>query len=116
MMESGSDTDSTPKQQIMPDGIVELVFHYADPWKTHVAGEQPFVQPKSFAISQMPKYIEIESNGRTGFIAALATKPVYVLRFYAHRLVRLIKKRNCVGKNRHGQQTPQSGRSIRATT
>jgi len=69
MMESGSDTDSTPKQQIMPDGIVELVFHYADPWKTHVAGEQPFVQPKSFAISQMRKYIEIESNGRTGFIA-----------------------------------------------
>ena len=49
------------------------------------------------------------------FITALATKLLYVFTLYAHRLVRSRTKRNCVGKNRHGQQAPQSRRAIRVT-
>lgn len=69
MMESEHADDRAPKSLIVPDGIVEIVFHYGDPWITTVAGGRSMVQPRSFAISQMRKYIEIESNGRTGFVS-----------------------------------------------
>ena len=69
MMESEHEDDYAPKSLIVPDGIVEIVFHYGDPWITTVAGGKSMVQPRSFAISQMRKYIEIESNGRTGFVS-----------------------------------------------
>lgn len=69
MMESEHEDDHAPRSLIVPDGIVEIVFHYGDPWITTVAGGQRMVQPRSFAVSQMRKYIEIESNGRTGFVS-----------------------------------------------
>lgn len=69
MMESEHADDNAPKSLIVPDGIVEIVFHYGDPWITTVAGGESMVQPRSFAVSQMRKYIEIESNGRTGFVS-----------------------------------------------
>lgn len=69
MLESENKTDYSPKEQIMPDGIVEFVTHYGDPWITTVAGKTGKVQPDSFVISQMRKHIDIESNGTTGFIA-----------------------------------------------
>ncbi|MXX03033.1 MAG: helix-turn-helix transcriptional regulator [Gemmatimonadetes bacterium] len=69
MMESEHEDDHAPRSLIVPDGIVEIVFHYGDPWITTVAGGRRLVQPRSFAVSQMRKYIEIESNGRTGFVS-----------------------------------------------
>ena len=69
MMESEHADDHASRSLIMPDGIVEVVFHYGDPWITTVAGGKRTVQPKSFAISQMRRCIEIESNGRTGFVS-----------------------------------------------
>lgn len=69
MMESEHEDDHAPKSLIVPDGIVEIVFHYGDPWITTVAGGKSMVQPRSFAVSQMRQYIEIESNGRTGFVS-----------------------------------------------
>ncbi len=69
MMESEHEDDHAPRSLIVPDGIVEIVFHYGDPWITTVAGGKRMVQPRSFAVSQMRKYIEIESNGRTGFVS-----------------------------------------------
>ena len=69
MMESERENDHAPRSLIVPDGIVEIVFHYGDPWLTTVAGGKSMVQPRSFAVSQMRKYIEIESNGRTGFVS-----------------------------------------------
>ena len=68
-MESEHEDDHAPKSLIVPDGIVEIVFHYGDPWITTVAGGKRMVQPRSFAVSQMRKYIEIESNGLTGFVS-----------------------------------------------
>lgn len=69
MIESEKEGDQSDKEQIMPDGIVEFVTHYADPWITTVAEEKGEVQPESFVISQMRKYIQIESNGTTGLIS-----------------------------------------------
>lgn len=69
MLESEGE-ESAPKEQIMPDGIVEAVFHYGEPWTTTVAGMPSMVQPKSFAISMMRKHVEIEPNGgKTGFFS-----------------------------------------------
>ncbi len=67
MMES--ENEPFPKEQILPDGIVELVFHYKDPYITYPGSGKPFKQPRSFAISQMRQCIEIESDGETGFFA-----------------------------------------------
>ncbi|MBN2597775.1 MAG: AraC family transcriptional regulator [Marinifilaceae bacterium] len=69
MMESEKEDECCPKEQIMPDGILEFVTHYRDPWLTTIAGEAPALQAQSFVVSQMRKSIEIESNGKTGFIS-----------------------------------------------
>jgi AraC-like DNA-binding protein len=67
-MESETEEDVFPRERIMPDGIVELVFHWGDPYHTFQDDRQ-FLQPRSFAISMMRKLVEIESNGRTGLLA-----------------------------------------------
>jgi len=61
--------DFNTKERILPDGIVELVFHYGDPYLTHNSIGNTQEQPRSFAISQIQDFIEIQSNGRTGMIS-----------------------------------------------
>ena len=51
--ESESTDDVYQRELIMPDGIVELVFHYGDPFYTWQNGRR-FQQPQSFAVSMMP--------------------------------------------------------------
>lgn len=68
MMESEKDDDIFPREQIMPDGIVEIIFHYGDPYITYRGGSE-FLQPQCFAISMMRHCVEIESAGRTGFVS-----------------------------------------------
>lgn len=67
--ESEFPEDHFVKVKILPDGIVEIVFHYRDPFITYLANGENFIQPKGFAISQMRRFIEIESNGKTGFVS-----------------------------------------------
>jgi AraC-like DNA-binding protein len=67
-MESESKEDGYPRSRIVPDGIVEVIFHYGEPCTTY-QDDVGFLQPKSFAISMMKKYVEIESTGNTGFIS-----------------------------------------------
>jgi len=69
MLESETADDFYPKERIMPDGIVEIVFHYREPFITYSQNGVRFIQPKGFAVSQMRRFIEIESNGSTGFIS-----------------------------------------------
>lgn len=67
-MESEADDDVYPRSLIMPDGIVEVIFHYEKPFYTWQDGKQ-FLQPENFAISMMRKFVEIGSSGKTGFIS-----------------------------------------------
>jgi AraC-like DNA-binding protein len=67
-MESETPEDNYPRSQILPDGIVEVIFHYEDPFYTWQDGEQ-CLQPVHFAISMMRKFVEIGSSGKTGFIS-----------------------------------------------
>lgn len=68
VMESEQPDDAYPRELIMPDGIVEIVFHHGDPFYTWQDGTR-FLQPRSFAISMMRKHVAIESSGRIGFVS-----------------------------------------------
>ena len=52
-------------QRILPDGIVELVFHLVEPMVTAGTGQQP----SSFVISQMKKPIQISSPSAVHYIS-----------------------------------------------
>ena len=67
-MESENEEDAYPRSLIMPDGIVEVVFYYQSPFFIWQDGVRR-VHPEHAAVSMMKKYLEIESNGKTGFIA-----------------------------------------------
>lgn len=67
-MESENDEDIYPRSLIMPDGIVEIIFHYEVPFYTWQDNNQ-FLQPENFAVSMMKQYSEIASSGKTGFIS-----------------------------------------------
>ena len=67
--ESEGEDDFYPKEKILPDGIVEIVFHFKEPFITYYDDRIKFKQPQAFAISQMRKYVEIESDGLVGLIS-----------------------------------------------
>ncbi len=54
----------------MADGIVELVFHFGDPFLTHFADGTIATQPAGFAIAQSGKHILIQPTGKIGLISA----------------------------------------------
>jgi AraC-like DNA-binding protein len=57
-------------ERILPDGIVEIVFHYGAPFAMRYAGESFRVQPTSLAVSQTRRFVEIRPTGRSGFVSA----------------------------------------------
>ena len=61
--------DGAPRERILPDGCVELVFHFRDQFCTHFANGKSSMQPESFVVGQMNRFIEIEPRGRIGFVA-----------------------------------------------
>jgi AraC-like DNA-binding protein len=62
------------RERILPDSCVELVIHFRDPFQTHFADGTSALQPQSFVVGQMKRFLEIEPAGRMGLIA---------VRFYA---------------------------------
>jgi AraC-like DNA-binding protein len=67
-MESETDEETYPRSLIMPDGIVEIIFHYKDPF-LYYSGNTQMLLPDNAAVSMMKQYIEIESSEKTGFVA-----------------------------------------------
>lgn len=57
------------RERILPDSCVELVIHFREPFRTHFADGTYAVQPQSFVVGQMKRFLEIEPAGRMGFIA-----------------------------------------------
>jgi AraC-like DNA-binding protein len=58
-----------PRERILPDSCVELVFHFNDPFLSHFSDGESAVQPRSFLVGQMKRFLEIEPAGRMGLIA-----------------------------------------------
>lgn len=60
----------TDRQRILPDGCMEMIFHYGDHYRQYLADGSSIIQPRSFVFGQITGYIEIEPTGSTGLIAA----------------------------------------------
>lgn len=73
------------RQRIIPDGCVEMIFHYGDLCKQYLEGGSSILQPKCFVFGQVTRPLDIEPTGRTGIFAVrfnpdgfvpFATKPL----------------------------------------
>jgi len=68
-LESDAPVRNAARERILPDSCVELVFHFADPFRSHFANGESAIQPRSFVAGQMRRFLEIEPAGRAGFVA-----------------------------------------------
>lgn len=68
-LESDGPIRETTRERILPDSCMELVFHFADPFRSHFANGESAFQPRSFVVGQMKRFLEIEPAGRAGFVA-----------------------------------------------
>jgi AraC-like DNA-binding protein len=63
-------TSNPEKQRIVPDGCMEMIFHYGDPYKQYAEDGSFIIQPACFVFGQITTALEIEPTGHTGIIAA----------------------------------------------
>jgi AraC-like DNA-binding protein len=73
------------KQRIIPDGCVEMIFHYGDLYKQYLEDGSSILQPRCFVFGQVTRPLDIEPTGKTGIFAVrfnpdgfipFATKPL----------------------------------------
>jgi len=57
------------RERILPDGCVELVIHFRDPFRTYFPDGTSALQPRGFVVGQMKRFMEIEPAGGMGLIA-----------------------------------------------
>ncbi|MGV3630343.1 MAG: DUF6597 domain-containing transcriptional factor [Bacteroidota bacterium] len=62
--------DLPEKQRIVPDGCMELIFHYGDLYNQFREDGSCFTQPKAFVFGQITTPLEIAPTGATGILAA----------------------------------------------
>jgi hypothetical protein len=61
-------TASPQKQRIVPDGCMEMIFHYGDLYQQYV-GSECLVQPRCFVFGQITQPLEIAPTGITGIFS-----------------------------------------------
>ena len=57
------------KQRIVPDGCMEMIFHYGDLYKQYIEDGSYIIQPKCFVFGQITHPLDIEPTGETGIFA-----------------------------------------------
>ena len=68
ILESPKD-ENPERQKIVPDGCMEMIFHYGDLYKQHLSSEKSIIQPRSFVFGQLSEPLEIEPTGKIGIFA-----------------------------------------------
>jgi AraC-like DNA-binding protein len=58
------------KQRVVPDGCMEMIFHYGDLYKQYFEDGSSIIQPRSFVFGQISSYIEIAPTGISGIVSA----------------------------------------------
>lgn len=58
------------KQRIVPDGCMEMIFHYGDRYHQYTAEGHYIVQPACFVFGQITTSLDIAPTGTTGIFAA----------------------------------------------
>ncbi len=61
--------EAPEKQTIVPDGCLEMIFHYGDLYKQYVENGNSIIQPRCFVIGQLTRPLEIEPTGETGIFS-----------------------------------------------
>jgi len=64
------ESDASPNQdieKIIPDGFIEIIYHYGDTYRISLTGDWKEQNDKLFA-GQIDKHFYIENDGRTGMI------------------------------------------------
>lgn len=61
--------DVAVKQRIVPDGCIEMIFHYGDLYKQYLPDGTSIVQPRCFVIGQLTQPLQIEPAGATGIFS-----------------------------------------------
>ncbi|PQA93233.1 AraC family transcriptional regulator [Chryseobacterium shigense] len=65
-----SPEEEIPQQQtIVPDGCMEMIFHYGDLYKQYMDDGQAVVQPRSCVFGQLTQPLVIEPTGTTGMFS-----------------------------------------------
>ncbi|WP_294311686.1 helix-turn-helix transcriptional regulator [uncultured Chryseobacterium sp.] len=65
-----SPKEETPeKQTIVPDGCMEMIFHYRDLYKQYLDKGNSIIQPRCFVIGQLTRPLDIEPTGETGIFS-----------------------------------------------
>lgn len=59
----------TERQTIVPDGCMEMIFHYGDFYKQYTENGNCIIQPKCFVIGQLTRPLKIEPTGETGIFS-----------------------------------------------
>ncbi|MCT4221549.1 helix-turn-helix transcriptional regulator [Elizabethkingia anophelis] len=57
------------KQTIVPDGCMEMIFHYGDLYKQYLDNGNSIIQPRCFVIGQLTRPLEIEPTGEIGIFS-----------------------------------------------
>jgi len=60
---------SVEKQIIVPDGCMEMIIHYGDPYIQFLTNEKTIVQPRSFVFGQITSPLVIAPTGSSGIVA-----------------------------------------------
>ncbi|GJM27703.1 MAG: AraC family transcriptional regulator [Cyclobacteriaceae bacterium] len=58
--------ENPEKQTIVPDGCIEMIFHYGDLFYQYSGTGERVIQPRCFVIGQLTRPLEIQPTGETG--------------------------------------------------
>ncbi|WP_447951722.1 DUF6597 domain-containing transcriptional factor [Chryseobacterium koreense] len=61
--------DTQEMQTIVPDGCMEMIFHYGDLYKQYTESGNSIIQPKCFVIGQLTRPLTIKPMGETGIFS-----------------------------------------------
>ncbi len=61
--------ETSERQTIVPDGCMEMVFHYGNLYRQYTENGNSIIQPKCFVIGQLTRPLEIEPTGETGIFS-----------------------------------------------
>nr|WP_297912626.1 helix-turn-helix transcriptional regulator [uncultured Allomuricauda sp.] len=82
------DESDIQKQVIVPDGCMEMIFHFADLYKQFLVEDTFVIQPRCFLMGQLSKPLEIEPTGKTG-IFSVRFHPDGFLPFVSFRMTQI---------------------------
>lgn len=57
------------RQRVVPDGCMEMIFHYGDLYRQYLEDGSSLIQPRSFVFGQITSFLEIEPTGASGIVA-----------------------------------------------